>query len=121
MVIVSLTTRAWWRSMEIYNKTLTHTPVTKSVSNATGDETLTTGTAVSIDGVFFKRDQIRNMEQYGQIIQNADAVLIVKPDVTISVDDTITYDSETFRVDNILKRRIGTTHFYNAHQCFRVS
>lgn len=106
--------------MSIYNKTLTHTPVTKRVDNTTGDETLTEGTPVSISGVFFKRDQIRNMEKYGQLIQNADAVLIVVPSVVIAVDDTITYNGEVFRVDTAIRRDISSVHFTNVHQLFRI-
>lgn len=107
--------------MEFFEKTLARTPVTKTINNTTGDETLTDSSNSNIVAVFYKRDQLRDLDKWGQLIQNADAVVLVKPSVTLNVDDKLTYDSETFRVDASVKRFIGGVHFYTAYQCFRVS
>ena len=50
--------------IDSFSKTLSRTPVTKSISNITGDETLTEGTAVNISGAFFRKEDIWNQEYY---------------------------------------------------------
>ena len=102
-----------------FSKTLSYTPVTKTISNITGDETLTDGTADNISGAFF-----RKLDKYSQEIQglmdNADAVLMVKNSVTIVKNDKITYDGQTYRINDVITRRLGTYVFYKYSQCFLI-
>jgi len=101
-----------------FAKTLTYTPYTKSTSNVTGDESLTAGTTSTITGAFFRKEDNWVQDKPG-LIQEADAVLLVKDGVTINKDDIITYDSEDYRVDKVIERRLGTVTFYHAAQLFK--
>ena len=83
--------------LDNFSKTLSRTPVTKTTSNITGDETLTDGTPGNILGAFFRKEDEFVQDKIG-LIQNADAVLLVKNAVTINKDDKLTYDSENYRV-----------------------
>ncbi len=120
-MVYSINPGSFWRSMGIFQKVITRTPVTKVVSNTTGDETLSDGTPADINAVFYKKDQVKDMGKWGQLVQNADAVVLTQPGVTLNIEDKITFDGETFRVDTSIKRYIASVHFYTAHQCFRVS
>jgi len=101
------------------SKTLSRTPITKTTSNITGDETLTEGNPVNISGVFYKKDDERLLDKEG-LFKGADAVLIVKIGVTINKDDKITFDSEDFRVEDVIKRYGGTTSFYQMARLFLI-
>lgn len=103
-----------------FSKTLTYTPVVKTVDNITGDETLSPGTPVSIVGAFFRKEDDWTQDKAG-LIQNADAILLVKKDVTIAKDSTIEYDGEKYRVDKQTTRRLDETIFYHVSQLFKIS
>ena len=106
-----------------FSKTLTHTTVTKTVSNSSGDETLTDGTPVSISGAFFRKEDSWSQENPG-LLQNADAVLLLKVGTRVSKNDKISYDfgegTETYRVQKTVDRKLGTTFFYQASQLFKI-
>jgi hypothetical protein len=101
-----------------FEKTLTRTPVTKT-NKSTGVETLTDGTPASITGILFRKEDNYSQEFAG-LIQNADAVLLVETTQTLNKEDKIAYNSENYRVDKVILRRLGTVSFYKAAQLFKI-
>jgi len=110
---------AYETMIDNFAKTISRTPVTKTTSNITGDETLTDGTPANITGAFFTKEDDWVQDKQG-LIQNADAVLLVKTSVTINKNDKLTYSGETYRVDKIETRRLNGTAFYIVAECFKV-
>ncbi len=102
-----------------FSKTISRTPVTKTESNISGDETLTNGTPANISGAFFRKEDDHFVEHFGHL-DNADAVILVLPSVTLNKDDKLTYDGEDYRVDKVVTRRLGTTEFYKFARCFSI-
>jgi len=116
---INFDTAGFTALLDNFAKTISRTPVTKTTSNISGDETLTEGTPANISGAFFRKIDVHNPDKFG-LLQNADAVLLVKPAVTVNKEDKLTYESEDYRVDDVVTRRLGTTAFYKACQCFKI-
>jgi hypothetical protein len=102
-----------------FSKTISRTPITQTISNISGNETLTEGTSANITGAFFKQQDSYAQSNPG-LIQNADAVLIVKTSVTINKNDKLTYNGESFRVDEVETRSLNGTPFYKVARCFLI-
>ena len=103
-----------------FAKVIIRTPITKTISNISGDEELINGTPVNISGAFFRKDDSWSQGKEG-LFQGADAILLVKKEVIISKDDKISFDSEDYRIlNNPITRRLGTTIFYIMARCFKV-
>ena len=117
--LVDFQEEAFQNMITAFAKTLSRTPVTKTTSNASGDETLTDGTPANISAPFFRKEDDWMMDKPG-LIQNADAIVLILPSLTINKDDKLTYDSETYRVQKIVTRRLGTVEFYEVGQCFKI-
>jgi len=104
-------------------RTVTHIPVTKTTDNIYGNETLTDGSSVSISGVFLKIADKWMFDEQGKV-EGGDAYLMVKDTVTISVDDKITVDSETYRIGDILKvysDESNSTELFQHCNLFKIS
>ena len=71
------------------------------------------------NGAFFRKEDDWVQDKPG-LIQNADAVLMVKPGVSVNKDDKLTYDSEDYRVDKVVTRRYDGTSVYQVAQCFKI-
>lgn len=100
------------RAIEGFGKTVTRTPVTKTLTSFSGDEILTEGTSENIECAFFVSKDKYIQDKPG-LIQDADAVIIVYPAQTLNKNDKFTYDSENYRVmDDIFERRLGGTLMY---------
>jgi len=110
---------AYATMIDNFAKTISRTPVTKTTDNITGDETLTDGTPANISGALFTKEDSWIQDKPG-LLQNADAVLLVKPSVTINKNDKLTYDSEDFRIKKVETRRLDGTAFYKVAQCFLI-
>lgn len=115
----AITNSSFLEMITTFAKSITYTPVTKSTSNLTGDETLTDGTPSTISGAFYRKEDSFMQDKFA-LLDNADAILIVAPTVTLSKNDKVTYDSQTYRIDKVVTRRIGTVSFYNLAQCFKI-
>ncbi len=89
-----------------YGVNVTRTPVTKTTSNTYGDETLTDGTTETIKVFIVKKNTKWFLENAGEFEQ-ADALMLVKYDQSITKNDKITYLSRIYRVDNVLERTAG--------------
>lgn len=106
--------------LDNFSKSLTYTPVTKTTDNVSSNETLTDGTDVTIKGAFFKKEDGYTYGKFGKL-GNADAVILVKTNVTLNVDSKITYSSEVFRIEKVETRYIGPTAFYKVAQLFLIT
>lgn len=115
---LNISTTPMWAAIDNMSKTLSHTPVTKTTSNLTGDETLTDGTPVNIQGAFFKKESLWAQKNIG-LLNGADGILIVKPDVTLTKNDKVTWDGEIYRIDSVTDRYMAETHFYDMARLFK--
>uniref|UniRef100_A0A6M3LAV6 Head-tail joining protein n=1 Tax=viral metagenome TaxID=1070528 RepID=A0A6M3LAV6_9ZZZZ len=105
---------------ENFKKTLTRTPVTKTTSNITGNETLTDGTEDdTYEGILFKEGDTYNQEYVG-LFKGADAILLIKTTQTLNKDDKIEYDGDIYRVLETESRYFNSTEFYKAARLFLV-
>jgi len=116
---INFTNAGYELMIDNFGKTISRTPVTKTTSNITGDETLTDGSAANITGAFFRREDAWSQDKEA-LFQGADAVLMVKDGVTIAKDDKLSYDSENYRVISVVERRLGTTTFYWMARCSKI-
>lgn len=86
-----------------FERDVTHTPATKTISNGFGDETLTYGSPVTITVGFSKRGfnwtSIKQGEQ-----DNTDGYVIANADYTIGKNDKITVDGQVFIVKEAVIR-----------------
>lgn len=80
-----------------WGQSVTHTPVTKTTSNISGQETLTPGTPVSISAVFMLMSNKWYFDKEG-LVEGGDAWLAALPADNVRENDLIIANSETFRV-----------------------
>jgi hypothetical protein len=102
-----------------FSKTLSRTPVVKTTSNVSGNEILKDGTAGNISGAFFRKEDEWAQDKAG-LFQEADAILLVLPSVTINKNDKITYETEVYRVDKQVMRKIKELDCYKVAQLFKI-
>lgn len=117
---INFDTAAFQKMITNLGKSVTRTPITKTTSNLYGEETLTDGTSETVTAAFFRKEDSWAQDNSG-LIQEADAVVLVLPTQTLNKNDKIAYDSETYRVDKVITRRLGTSEFYKAGQCFKIT
>lgn len=82
--------------------TVSRTPVTKTI-NFDGDETLTDGTPENITAVLHRRTTDWSAQNAG-LLEGADGYIMVDPTQALNKNDKITYDGETYRVGDVIKR-----------------
>lgn len=100
--------------------TVSRTPVTKTIG-FNGDETLTDGTAENITAVFLRRTDRWKMSNEA-LRQDADGYIMVAPTQTLNRDDKITYDGETYRVSDVIKRsKPVDVDLYKFANVFKIS
>ena len=116
---INFTNAGYELMIDNFGKTISRTPITKTESNISGDETLTEGTVVSITGAFFRKEDAWAQDKEG-LFQGADGILMIKDGITVNKDDKITYDSEDYRVQKVITRLLGTTVFYKTARCFLI-
>ena len=121
MAIVDFTAEPFEQMIDAFAKSLTHTPVTKTLHPVTGDETLTDGTAVTLSAAFFLRENAQTQAKEA-LFEGADAILMAKVSVTtLNKNDKITYDGDTYRIlRDPIKRRLGTIGYYWRALCFKI-
>jgi len=106
--------------IDFFSKDLVRTPVTKTTSNITGDVILTDGTTEKFKGDFYRRVDSINPSKAG-FIEGADAMLLVKINITINKNDKISYNDETFRVfKKPVLRTLGATLIYYRCDCIKT-
>ena len=82
---------------EYAGRTLSLTPYTQTTSNITGEETLTAGTPKNIKCYVMKTGQTFNYQEMG-FSEQGNVVALCKVADAVKVNDTITINSEVFRV-----------------------
>jgi hypothetical protein len=87
--------------LERLDRTVSRTPVTKTEDNITGSETLTNGSAANIQAVFIRTGQGFDYNKAG-LEEGGDAYAMVKDDVTLNKDDTLTVNSLVYRVGTVI-------------------
>ena len=83
--------------------TVTRTPVTKTISNLRGDETLSEGTSENIVCYFsldFKKTNRFFISNEGEV-ESGDAFILVRSTQTLNKNDIITANSRKYRVADI--------------------
>jgi len=111
--------KAYSGMIDNFAKTISKTPITKTENPLSGEEDFTEGTPINIIGALFTKFDSYVQDKPG-LIQNADAVLMIKPGVTLNKNDKLTYDGIDYRVDEVHKRRYNNTVIYQAVQCFKI-
>lgn len=98
MISNVLTTGDFDKILDDYSgRQVTHTPVVQTVSNISGQETLTDGTTKTIKVHFLRTAQSWDFEKAG-FLEKGDAVMLSKHADGVKKDDKITADSQVFRV-----------------------
>lgn len=75
----------------------TYTPVTKTVSNTYGEETLTDGTTSNIKVHFVRINEDHDFEKYG-LKEKGDAIMLAKYSDSVNDNDKVTINSVTYRI-----------------------
>jgi len=119
MASINFTNAGYEMMIDSFGKTISRTPVTKTTSNITGDETLTDGTPANITGAFYRAEDAWSQDKEA-LFQGADAVILIKNAVTLNKNDKLSFDSEDYRVNSMVTRRLGTTVFYKVGRCFKI-
>ena len=78
-------------------KDVSYSTTTRTIHPISGEETLTDATATTIQMVFYKTDQKWFFDKEG-MVEGGDAFGVTSSTTTLSRDDKITTNSETFRV-----------------------
>jgi hypothetical protein len=105
----------------MYGHNVLRTPVTKTESNITGDETLTDGTPEVITVYFSRKNAPWTFDKAG-LIQGGDAQMLTQDSQTINKNDKIAYDGITYRVQDVLARdQIGGIVAYKTCNLFKIS
>ena len=92
-------------------ETATRTPVTKTISNTYGDETLTEGTAETIDcyvSLDFKKTNRYFVSKEGEV-EAGDAFILVKSTQTLNKNDIIEHNDRKYRVADIYEIIVNGT------------
>jgi len=93
----------------IIGSSVVRTPVTKTVSNTYGDETLTTGTNETINcfmSLDFKKTNRYFTSEEGEVL-SGDAFILVKSTQTLNRNDIITYDGNKYRVADVYRMTVN--------------
>lgn len=99
------------RSVDVY-------PVTRDHDHYSGDEELTwSGTATAITAYFVRKFENWTFDKEG-LVEGGDAYMGVQYGDTVSKDDKVVINSETFIVKNIIPRYAGSTLMYHACNLF---
>jgi len=86
---------------DYFGRNVSHTPRTQSVSNITGEESFTEGSATDVFSYFLKRDQPWTFDKASNI-EGGDAVLLAKYTDAVEKDDLIAADGETYVVHDVI-------------------
>ena len=76
-------------------------PVTKTYDETYGQETLTKGTAETINAYFTKKSTKWVFDKEGQV-EGGDAFVMVKSDQDLVKDDVFLYQDSKYRVEDVL-------------------
>jgi hypothetical protein len=90
---------------------VTYTPVTVVENNITGEKETTDGTSSTITVVFENTNQKYSLDKAG-LTEGANARMFCDKDQSISRNDKITHQSNTYRVETVSTRRFGSNAIF---------
>lgn len=109
---------------DYFGRQITHTPIVKTTSNISGQETLTEGTTVNIKAHFGRTGQTFDYVKAG-FFEKGNAIALCKYSDGINKDDIITAEGHKFRVKEVFhvpgvfdSTGSGTTFIYSACNLF---
>jgi hypothetical protein len=103
-----------------YGHNVVRTPIIKTTSNISGNETLTKGTTEVITVYFSRKTAPWTLDKSG-LIQGGDAIMLTQDSQTIEKDDIISYGGTDYRVQDILIRdQFGGIPAYKAVNLFLI-
>lgn len=101
-------------------KTVTRIPVTTTYDNISGSDRLTDGTPdATYTGIFFRKEDVLSQDMQG-LMEGVDAIILIKTTQTLVRGDKITFDGETYRVDDIVSRYHNEVKFWIAGRLFKI-
>ena len=86
-----------------YGSSVTITPVTKTISNIEGDESLVSGVPYK-ETVYFSHRKVDWMFDEASLLEGGDAIMLVEPTSEVSKDDVITYNNSDYRIQDVINR-----------------
>lgn len=94
-----------------FGRTVSRTPITKTLDNISGREILTEGTPADITAMVSIRDITWTQDEVLKLEGN-DGIIMVNHDVTLNEQDYVTFDSKTYEVKNLVTiKPAGTAMF----------
>ena len=104
-----------------YGSVVTRYPVTKTLTNVTGDEIPTYGAAEYIQAYITIRSDERRFDKAG-LIYESDAIMLVQPLQDLYPDDKIVFNGDTFKVQKVIDRsQAGGNVAFKRAELFRIS
>ena len=100
-----------------FGRTVSRTPIIKTIDNITGRETLSEGTPVNITAVAERINKDWTFDKEGKI-EGGDAMIMVAPTTTLNEQDYVTFDGVTYEVRNILTIMAGDTEMFKIGNLF---
>lgn len=127
MVQNVLSVKDFDRMLDNYaGRQISHTSVTQSTSNITGQQTLTEGTAVTLKAYFMRTNQNWDYEKMG-FLEKGHAIVLAKYADGVDKNDKITVDGHSYRVQESFdvpgtydSTGSGTTMVYSACNLFLI-
>ena len=106
---------------------VSHTPVTKTTSNVSGQEALADGTPANIKCYFMRTGQNWDFEKAG-FFEKGDAVMLAKVSDAVAKNDKITFKGSVYRVKEAFdvpgvfdSTGSGSSYVYTACNLFLIS
>lgn len=86
--------------LDDFGRQIVHIPITRSISNYSGRETLTEGTPVVIEAYFIRTEQAWDYEKAG-LTEKGNAVLLAKHADAVEKDDLVLADGTNIEISSI--------------------
>ena len=102
-----------------FERTIVRTPVTVAVSNTTGEKSYSNGSTSELTGVFINP---KDKYFYGKdgLLKQRPAKFYFKGDVTVSIYDILTIESNDFRVSTISSRYFKGNLIFKRVEAFLI-
>lgn len=111
-----------WKNhaFESFKKEVVRTPATITYDNVSEQETKDYGTAVTIEALFYRHEDVTDKAKQG-LLQNADAIIQTLPTQTITKGDKIAYGGENYEIiKQPTMRRLNGVSFYYLGLCVKI-
>jgi hypothetical protein len=92
-------------------RTISRIPITKTLDNTSGRETLTEGTPVNILAIAMSVDVTWTQDEVLKL-EGADAYIMVAQDTTLNEQDFVTFDGKTYEVRSLITIQPDSTNLF---------